>query len=295
MEAEKANYSISLMARVLKVSRQGYYKWRARKGKTPARKLKSQLLDAKVSRYHEASDGIYGSPRIHEDLEEEGVHVNIKTVAASMRRLGIQGRCPRKAYRKPKPQKSQIAHPDLCERKWDSGKLRERLISDITQVPTGEGWLYICQVKDAHSRRVLGQSYSARPDTELVVAAFEEAVCAIDEDKREGVVFHADRGSQFTSHHLAEVAVKYGVKLSMGRTGVCWDNAMQESHWSSLKTERTSRRVYATRAEAEEDVREWTQWFNVRRRHSAIGGVSPVVFEASIRGKAAKTKQPQAA
>ena len=151
--------------------------------------------------------------------------------------------------------------------------------SDITYLKTGEGWLYLCAVRDGWSRRVIGHAFADSLHTDLVEAALRRAVTFRGADTA-GVIFHADRGCQYTSAQLAEVAVEVDVRLSVGRTGVCWDNAQQESFWSTLKTEFYKRHSFATRAEAITAVSTWIETeYNRRRRHSALGQINPVAFE----------------
>ncbi len=154
--------------------------------------------------------------------------------------------------------------------------------SDITYLKTGEGWLYLAAVRDGCSRRVIGYAFADRLHTDLVETALRRAVTFRDPDtgSRSGVIFHADRGCQYTSKQLAGVAAELDVRLSVGRTGVCWDNAQQESFWSTLKTEFYHRHTFTTREQAIRAVTTWIEnTYNRRRRHSALGQISPVSFE----------------
>ena len=180
------------------------------------------------------------------------------------------------------------AIPDLVQRRFDQGALNVVWTSDITYLATGQGWLYLCAVRDGCSRRVLGYAFADNLHTDLVESALRRAVTFRDGDTSR-VIFHADRGCQYTSTQLAEVAAKLDVRLSVGRTGVCWDNAQQESFWSTLKTEHYHRHAYATRAEAIHAVSTWIEnVYNRRRRHSALGQISPVAFEHRLTTATAK-------
>ena len=281
MDAEKATYKITQMADLLEVSRSGYYKWCAVQAAGPsAAALRRADLDAKVAAFHAASDEVYGSPRILADLRDDGEQVSRKTVAASMRRQGLQGISPRQFT--PVTTVADAAHPvpvDLVNRKWDTGQLDRIWTSDITYLPTGEGWLYLCGVRDGCSRRVIGWAMSDHMRANLVEQALDMAVAFRSAGSGE-IVFHADRGSQYTSEQIAEYADDNGLKCSVGRTGVCWDNAQQESFWASLKVEFYYRRPWATRAEAMAAVADWIERvYNRRRRHSALGMLTPVQFE----------------
>jgi len=281
IHAEKTNYSITRMISLLAVSRSGYYKWVAAQaaGPSPA-KVRRAALDAKVAAFHKASDDVYGAPRILADLREGGETVSRKTVAASMRRQRLQGISPRKFTPVTTiPDKRRANPEDLVDRVWDTGQLDRVWTSDITYLPTGQGWVYLCAVRDGCSRRVIGWVMADHMRTELVTAALNMAV-AFRGQRPPKVVFHADRGTQYTSKEMAEYAAAHGLACSVGRTGVCWDNAQQESYWASLKVEFYDRHSWATRAEAMTAVGDWIERvYNRRRRHSSLNMLSPVRFE----------------
>ena len=176
--------------------------------------------------------------------------------------------------------------PDLVERRFDQGELNTVWTSDITYLATGEGWLYLCAVRDGCSRRVIGYAFSDSLHTDVVEDALRRAATFREGDTT-GVIFHADRGCQYTSDQLDRAARDLKVRLSVGRTGVCWDNAQQESFWSTLKTEHYNRYEFATRAAAIRSVTEWIETvYNRRRRHSALGNISPVAFERGFNAAA---------
>jgi transposase InsO family protein len=284
MRQEKANYSITRMARLLKVSRSGYYRW-ADQQDTKARGLDpkdlwQRELDEKILKYWNDSDQTYGAPRITIDLHAEGIAVNRKTVAKAMRRLGIEGISPRSWVPVTTlPGKPTHSIPDRVKRLFDTGELNRVWLSDITYLRTGEGWLYLCVVRDGCSRRVLGWAMDSTQTTDLVERALRMAH-TLRGEVPEGLVFHADRGTQFTSDQLFQVCRELGIDQSMGRTGVCFDNAMAESFWSTLKTEFYDRRKWKTRDAARQAVARWIEiFYNRRRRHSSIGNQSPVDFE----------------
>ncbi len=280
IHAEKVNYAITRMTQLLSVSRSGYYEWVAAEQAGPsAAQQRRAELDRKVLAFHAASDGVYGSPRVLVDLREDGERVSRKSVAASMKRQGLQGISPRGWTRVTTLPDGARDLPDLVDRQWDTGRLGAVWTSDITYLPTGQGWLYLCAVRDGCSRRVLGWSMADHLRADLVEQALEMAV-AFRGPTAEKIVFHADRGCQYTSDQIHAWAEAHGLKCSVGRTGVCWDNAQQESFWSTLKTEFYNRRPWPTRAEAIQAVGDWIERvYNRRRRHSAIGMISPVQFE----------------
>jgi putative transposase len=246
---------------------------------SPAQRRRAEL-DAKVAAYHKASDGVYGAPRILADLRADGETVSRKTVAASMRRQRLAGISPRTFA--PATTVVDLDAPvpkDLVRRRFDTGELDRVWTSDITYLRTGEGWLYLCVVRDGCSRRVIGWAIDEHLRTELVEDALSMAV-AMRGALADEVILHADRGCQYTSAQLARFAHRHNLTLSVGRTGVCWDNAATESFWATMKVEFYDRYLWPTRAAAKLAVGDWIERvYNRRRRHSALGMVSPVEYE----------------
>jgi transposase InsO family protein len=281
IEAEKAIYPVARMCELLEVSRSGYYKWRSacESGPSPTAARRAEL-DAKVAAFHQASDGVYGAPRILADLREDGETVSRKTVAASMRRQGLAGISPRTFA--PATTVVDLDAPvpkDLVSRRFDTGALDRVWTSDITYLRTGAGWLYLCAVRDGCSRRVIGWAIDEHLRTDLVESALAMAV-AMRGDLADEVTLHADRGCQYTSAQLARFARDHNLARSVGRTGVCWDNAAAESFWATLKVEFYDRYLWPTRSAAKLAVGGWIERvYNRRRRHSALGMISPVDFE----------------
>ena len=281
MAREKANFEITRMARLLGVSRQGYYAWEARRaaGLGP-QALRRERIDAAVRESFMASGGVYGAPRVRADLLVAGLVVNVKTVAASMRRQGLEGISPRMftpVTTIPGTPTHQV--PDRVERRWDTGALDRVWISDITYLRTGEGWLYLCVVRDACSRRVLGWAMDERQDATLVERALRTAK-TLRAHVPTKIVFHTDRGTQYASPQIHSVCEELGIDQSMGRSGVCFDNAMAESFFATLKTEFYNRSHWSTRAQARTGVARWIEIvYNRQRRHSSIGYMTPVNYE----------------
>jgi putative transposase len=281
IEAEKASYPIKRMCGLLEVSRSGYYEWRKSRGSgpTPAQRRRAEL-DAKVAKFHAASDGVYGAPRILADLRTDGERVSRKTVATSLRRQGLAGICPRRFVPATTVVDLDAVVPkDLVGRCFDTGVLNRVWTSDITYLGTAEGWLYLCAVRDGCSRRVIGWAVEEHMHTDLVQAALTMAVVMRGEIAQQ-VILHADRGCQYTSAQLARFAREHNLVRSVGRTAVCWDNAQAESFWATLKVEFYNRYRWPTKAAAKLAVGDWIERiYNRRRRHSAIDMLSPVDFE----------------
>lgn len=283
--------SVERMCELMGVSRSGWYAHCRRREQGPGPREARRLdLAVKIKVAHDASDGVYGAPRITADLREAGEKVSVKTVAKIMRTEQRRGISPR-PWHPITTIAAGLSHlPDLVERRFDQGALNLVWTSDITYLDTDEGWLYLAAVRDGHSRRVLGYDFSESLHTDVVETALRRAVMFRDPQLGDhGVIFHADRGCQYTSAQLADAADELGVRLSVGRTGVCWDNAQQESFWSTLKTEFYNRYHFATRAEAITAVTEWIETvYNRRRRHSALGMTPPVTFEQHYQNTATK-------
>lgn len=290
MAAEKASFEISRMARLLGVSRSGFYDWQARMaaGPSAAQQRRSELT-AQITALHRASDGVYGSPRITADLREAGHRISAKTVAKLMRQAGIAGISPRR-FTPPTTTRGPDREPvrDLVGRRFDVGAVNRVWVSDITYLGTDQGWLYLCAVRDGHSRRVVGWAIDDHLRTDLVEQALRRAV-TLRGRLPEQVVFHADRGTQYTSEQIADACRDLPVLRSMGRTGVCWDNAAAESFWSTLKTEFYRRRRWPTKTGAKQAVGAWIEdRYNRRRRHSALGMLPPVRYEQHLQTKTAQ-------
>ena len=281
MDTEKATHEITRMAALLGVSRSGYYAWTQREAAGPSlARQRRERLTAKITKFHADSDHVYGSARILADLREDGQKVSGKTVAKLMRAAGIVGISPRRftpVTTVAGPDRAPV--PDLVRRVFDQGRLDAVWTSDITSLRTDQGWLYLCAIRDGCSRRVIGWAIEDHMRADLVEAALRMAVTLRGQLPGK-VIFHADRGSQYTSAQIADVAMALDVLRSMGRTGVCWDNSAAESFWSTFKTEFYDRHRWATKSEAKTASGRWIEErYKRKRRHSSIGMLTPVLFE----------------
>lgn len=272
MEAEKANYKIMFMARLLGVKRAGFYAWHKRAA--PARQARRQQLAELIEVEFRTSNQTSGCRRIHAALIDGGERVCVGTVASIMRELGLVAVQPRSKKRTTIPAADAEARPDLLGRDFTADAPGCKLVGDITYLRTGEGWLYLATVIDLHNRMVVGWQMATHMRTELISDALQMAHSG--GHIRPGAVFHSDRGSQYTSAEYAKVASDLGVTLSVGRTGSCHDNAVAESWFSMLKNEMYYRYRFATRKRARFAVMQYIEvFYNRKRRHSTLGYRSP--------------------
>jgi len=280
IEAEKAQQrNVKRACELLEVSRAAYYAQRL--GTPSARQVADAALTEQIRQAHQVSKGRYGAPRIHAELRRQGHRHARKRVARLMRAAGLCGRRPRRWKRTTIPDPAAVARADLIRRDFsvNAAAVNTRWCGDITYVPTWEGWLYLATVIDIASRRVVGFALAEHLRTELVADALTNAVAA--RDPAPGVVFHADRGYQYTSGDYATLADDLAVILSSGRTGQCWDNALAESFFASLKGECLDQQPWPTRAAARRAAVDYIAWYNGTRLHSALGYLTPDEFETA--------------
>lgn len=289
VEAEKANHRISRMCRALKVSKSGFYGWRDRPPSARAQ-ADARLLE-KITRIHRDSRETYGAPRIHIELRTLGVRCARKRVARLMREAGLfgcGGRRRRKARTTLGPQSERIPPaPDLVKRNFTPEAPDRLWVADITYVRTWEGWLYLSFVLDSYSRKIVGWSMSNRLRTELVVDAVNMAI--YNRRPAPGLIHHSDRGSQYTSVEFGSRLKEEGLLPSMGSVADAYDNSMAESFVSTLKRELIHRHSWPNRQTVRTAIFEYIEGFyNTRRRHSALGHLSPTEYEkVRLRGGAA--------
>jgi transposase InsO family protein len=280
IEAEKqGRRNVTRACELLKVSRAAYYA--ARDGKASTREADDAQLLEQIRSVHEEAKGRYGAPRVHAELRRRGRRVGRKRVARLMRQARVRGRTPRRWRKTTIADPAAAARADLVRRDFtaDASRLNARWCGDITYVPTWEGWLYLATVIDIASRRVVGWATADHLRTELVADALTNAVAT--RDPKPGVVFHSDRGCQYTSHDYAVLADDLHVALSVGRTGQCWDNALAESFFAALKGECLNQHSWPTRAAARRAIVDYIAWFNGSRLHSSLGYLTPNEYETS--------------
>ena len=290
IEAEKhQRRNVQRACRLLKVSRSAYYAARD-EHRSPREVDDTQLLE-QIRSVHQQSKGRYGAPRVHAELRRRGRRHGRKRVARLMRQARLRGRAPKRWKKTTIADPAAAARADLVRRDFtaDASRLNARWCGDITYVPTWEGWLYLATVIDIASRRVVGWATADHLRTELVADALANAVAT--RDPAPGVVFHSDRGCQYTSHDYAALADDLHVRLSVGRTGQCWDNALAESFFASLKGECLNQQAWPTRAAARREIVDYIGWFNGTRLHSALGYLTPNEYETT----SAKKDLPQVA
>jgi putative transposase len=276
IDVEKAMYPLRILCRVLGVSRSGYYAWRDRKPSTRA--LEDEQLRPKVVEAFKTGRGTYGSPRVLDELIDQGFEVGRRRVARLMRELGLQGVMPRK-FRVTTD--SDHEHPiakNVLDRDFEAQRPNQKWVTDITYIWTSAGWLYLSTVMDLYSRRIVGWSMADHMRTELCLDALRMAIN--QRTNITGLVHHSDRGVQFSSGDYRAALKAHGIECSMSRRANCWDNAVAESFFGTLKNELIYRRPWLDRESARDAISEYIEvFYNRIRRHSTIGNISPAKFE----------------
>jgi putative transposase len=284
IDVEKTSYPMRILCRVLEVSRSGFYAWLARK--PSARDLEDEQLRPKVVEAFESGRGTYGSPRVRDELVDQGFEIGRKRVARLMRELGLRGVSPRKFRVTTNSDHDHPVAENVLNRNFVATRPNEKWATDITYVRTGEGWLYLAVVMDLYSRRIVGWSTADHLKTELCLDALQMALKHRTEIAN--LIHHSDQGVQYASDRYREVLTDLGIECSMSRRGNCWDNAVAESFFGTLKNELIYRRPWQTREQARDAIGEYIEiFYNRIRRHSTIGGVSPARFEEMAQAKEA--------
>jgi putative transposase len=271
------DYCVTRLCQALEVSPSGYYDWCDRP--ESARATQNRQLVTKISLFHKASRGIYGSPRIHQDLVESGEDVSEKRVARLMRESGIQSKMARKFVFTTDSKNTMQPAPDRLKREFDVETPDKAWVSDTTFIPTRQGWLYLAVVIELYSRQVLGWAMGDKNNAQLVQDALTMAVWR--RGKVDSVIVHSDQGSTYASGDYQRLLKDNKLLCSMSRKGECLDNAVAESFFGTLKTELVDHEDYRSKDEAKKSLFEYIEvFYNRRRRHSYLGYISPVEYEA---------------
>jgi len=278
IEAGRSEFPVALMCRSLGVSKSGFYAWASRP--ESERSKENKQLVAEIERVHLTSRQTYGSPRVHVELQEEGFKVGRNRIARLMRNRGIRAR-GRRRYKKTTDSDHDLrVAPNVLDRNFLVHAPNNAWVGDITYLRTAEGWMYLAVILDLFSRRVVGWAMEDNMRTDLVLVALKQAISR--RAPRSGLIHHTDRGSQYASKDYQAVLDAHGIECSMSRKGNCWDNAVAESFFGTLKVEVGARDRWKTRAEARYDVFEYIEvFYNRQRRHSSLGYVSPERFESN--------------
>lgn len=280
IHVEKAEFPVAALCRLLGVSRQGYYAFAARK---PSARLEEEReLRERLRTLHDDSRGTYGSPRLLAALKAEGKRVSKRRVERAMRSMGLQVRTRRRFRVTTRSNPKHAVAPNTLAREFTAARPNERWVTDISYIWTDEGWCYLATILDLFSRAVVGWALDTTLTTQLPLAALDMAIRR--RHPKAGLLHHSDRGCQYTSSDYRRALDRLGVDVSMSRKGNCWDNAVAESFFATLKTELVYRRTWSSRAELRAAVFEYIEaFYNRRRLHSSLGYKTPAQVETEYR------------
>lgn len=284
VKRERQRYPLWLLCRALGVSVSGYYRWYKHQGVVTPHQMANQQLTAAIQIIHANSYGTYGSPRIHAQLRAAGWSCSKQRVERLMRRAGLRGKCKRRS----RPQTTQSQHSlpvaeNLLNREFVATQPNQKWTGDITYIPTAQGWLYLAVIIDLFSRKVVGWAMDTTMTADLVKRALQSALTTRRPGK--GLLHHTDRGSQYASHPYQTLLLGQRMQVSMSRRGDCYDNAVTESFFATLKVERVRDQRYASPAEAKQDIFRYIEaFYNRYRLHSTLGYLSPDQFEQRFSG-----------
>lgn len=275
IDAHRTRWSVAALTRVLGISRSRFYQWVHQP--TSARAMRDDVLESKIRIAFATSRQRYGSPRIREELRAQGECVSGKRIARLMRVAGLRAKRARRYRATTQQDPTRAPAPRLVRRPFLVPLLDQVWGADMTAIPTGEGWLYLAVILDLCSRRVIGWATSKQVDQQLALQALDMALG--QRQPHHGAIHHSDRGSPYTSHAYRAALQRAGLRSSMSRTGDCWDNAMVESFFATLKSE-LDHDHWPTHAQARAELFEYIEaWYNRQRRHTALDSLSPVQYE----------------
>lgn len=276
IEQQKQEFPVVVMCQVLGVSESGFYAWRKRP--TCRRQREDAHLRTQIRQVFTAHHGRYGSPRLHAELHDQGQRISRKRVARLMREAELRAKGKRRYVVTTRRDTSHPVAPPLLQRDFTATEPNKKWVTDITYIPTMQGWLYLAVILDVYSRAVVGWSMSAHCDEELVAKALFLALAR--RRPKAGLLHHSDRGCQYTSHAYRQRLEQAGMTMSMSRKGNCWDNAVMESFFGSLKVECVGRTIYSSHEQARLSLFTYLEvYYNRQRRHSTLGYVSPLIYE----------------
>jgi putative transposase len=284
VDAEKANFPVVALCRVLGVTRQGYYAFTKRH--LSARAIQETKLRARIREVHEESERNYGSPRVQQQLQREGMAVGKRRIERAMRTMGLCARRRRNYRITTITDSSHPVQPNVLNRDFTATRPDQRWVTDITYVATDEGWSYLAVILDLYSRAVVGWALDTSLSTQLPLAALHMAV----QRRRPaaGLLHHSDRGCQYTSAEYRSVLNELGADVSMSRKGNCWDNAVAESFFATIKAELIDRQTWSSRADLRAAVFKYIEvFYNRRRLHSSVGYRTPHEVENQYHGATA--------
>jgi transposase InsO family protein len=281
VKAEKAHYPVAVLCSVLSVSRSGFYAWQKRPAQA-ARARADAALVIEIRAAHHLGRGVYGSPRVHAELKAKGVCVSEKRVARLMREGGLRARQKRRFRRTTDSNHTDPIAPNVLQRDFEPLAPNQSWATDVTYIHTLEGWLYLAAILDLFSRRVVGWAMSSTNDRALALDALGRALSV--RNPPGGLVHHSDRGSPYASEDYRRALELHGIIPSMSRTGDCWDNAVAESFFASLKAELVDHERYASHAAAIKSIGDYIDnFYNPLRRHSHLGYLNPIEYELRAR------------
>lgn len=275
MKKWRLQYPVEIMSRLLNVSMQGYYAWLMRK--PSKRDRDNKRMELLIMAIHKKSKETYGPLRIQAELKELGYSVSIHRIIRLRKKAGIYCKQKKKFKATTNSKHDLPVYENLLKQDFDVYKPNTVWVSDITYVRTEEGWLYLAGVEDLYNREIVGYAIDSRMTKELVINALNMAIFKRKPGK--DLIHHSDRGSQYCSNDFRKLLNDHDIKGSMSAKGNCYDNAVIESFWGKLKTERLNHRKFRTRKEAEIEIRNYIElWYNRQRRHSKLGNVSPAEY-----------------
>jgi len=276
IDDHRDEFPVSRMCKVLDVSRSGYYAWR---GRPPSeREMENEKLYKKIKAVYDEGEGVYGSPRIYDRLDKQGVVCSENRVARLMRLRGLRAQQEKTFKVTTRRNRAHPVAPNLLDRNFEANRLNEIWLADITYIDTAEGWLYLAAVLDLFSRRIVGWAMSDRMTGALTMRALRMALA--QREVEPGLIHHSDQGSQYTDKRYQQLLKDWGIQPSMNGVGTWYDNAPMESFFATLKTERVHHRAYQAREDARADIFSYIEGFYNRRRiHSSLGYVSPLQYE----------------